>query len=197
MAAETGDIAYKPEDDQQFPLNQAEINDLTQDLNLSKESAQLLDSHLKEKYLLTPESTFYRYRDRERELRQFFLCSMINHHWFIAKTLLHWSNKWATSMILQNGDFLLTYPAEVSKQFFYIMKILFHLSLLGIQYNWNKYNSMGHLLPASNYQEHQWLICGELMVVRLVLKLQGGCKMYPCYLTTKSMSDKSGRKDKG
>ena len=30
-------------------------------------------------------------------------------------------------------DFLLTYPAEISK-FFYIMEIDFHLSLLGIQY---------------------------------------------------------------
>ena len=48
-----GDDAYKPEVDYQpVPLTHAEFNDLTHDLNLSKESAQLLGSRLKEKYLL-------------------------------------------------------------------------------------------------------------------------------------------------
>ena len=52
--------AYKPEvDDRPVPLTQAELNDLTQDLNLSKESAQLLGSRLQEKRLLAPGTTFY------------------------------------------------------------------------------------------------------------------------------------------
>ncbi|KAK3891318.1 hypothetical protein Pcinc_004762 [Petrolisthes cinctipes] len=60
--------AYKPvDDDQPMPLIQAELNDLTRDLNLSKESAQLLGSRIREKCLLAPETTFYWYRDRERE----------------------------------------------------------------------------------------------------------------------------------
>ena len=47
--------AYRPEeDDQLVPLTRAELNDLTQDLNLSKESAQLLGSRLREKRLLAP-----------------------------------------------------------------------------------------------------------------------------------------------
>ena len=41
--------AYKPEDDQLVLFTQAELNGLTRDINLSKESAQLLASHLKEK----------------------------------------------------------------------------------------------------------------------------------------------------
>ncbi|KAK3874297.1 hypothetical protein Pcinc_020763 [Petrolisthes cinctipes] len=42
--------AYKPvDDDQPIPLTQAELNDLTRDLNLSKESAQLLGSCIHEK----------------------------------------------------------------------------------------------------------------------------------------------------
>ena len=32
-------------------------------------------------------------------------------------------------MMLQNEDFLLTHPAEVSKQFFDIKRIVFHLSI--------------------------------------------------------------------
>ena len=56
------DDAYKPkEDDQPVPLTQAELIDLTQDLNLSKESAQLLGSRLKEKRLLALGITFYWY----------------------------------------------------------------------------------------------------------------------------------------
>ena len=135
MTVVPGDDAYKQKvDDQPIPLTQAEFNDLTQDLNLSKESAQLLDSHLKEKHLLARGTTFYWYQDCEKELRQFFMF----YHWLIATKLLDWSNQQAWSMMLWNGDFLLTHPAEVSKQFFYIMGIVFHLSLLGIQYKWKK-----------------------------------------------------------
>ena len=39
------------------PFNQAELNDLTRDLCLSKESAQLLGSHLSENQLLSPGTT--------------------------------------------------------------------------------------------------------------------------------------------
>ena len=65
--------AYRPEeDDQPVPLIQAELKDLTQGLNLSKESAQLLGSDLQEKRLLVPGTTFHWYREREREFRYLF-----------------------------------------------------------------------------------------------------------------------------
>ena len=77
--------AYKPEeDDQPVPLTQAELNDLTQDLNLSKESAQLLGSCLKEN-LLAPGTTFDWYQDCERELRQFFMLQD-------KSSLVYWNN---------------------------------------------------------------------------------------------------------
>ena len=62
-----GDDAYKPEDDQPIFFRQAELNDLTRGLNLSKTFAQLSGSRLKEKHRLTRRTTFYWYRDRERE----------------------------------------------------------------------------------------------------------------------------------
>ena len=65
--------AYKWEEhNQPITLTQAELNDLTQDLNLSLEPAQLPGSRLKEKRLLVPETTFYRYEDRDWEIRQLF-----------------------------------------------------------------------------------------------------------------------------
>jgi hypothetical protein len=50
-----------------MPLTQAELNDLTRDLCLSKERSQLLGSRLREKHLLAPETTFYWYREGEKE----------------------------------------------------------------------------------------------------------------------------------
>ena len=47
---------------QLMPFSQGELNDLTRDLNLSKEFAQLLGSHLREKRLLAPTTTLYWYR---------------------------------------------------------------------------------------------------------------------------------------
>ena len=85
--------------------------------------------------------------------------------------------------MLQNGGFLLTHPAEVSKQFFYIMGIVFPLSLLNIQVQIKEtQNSMDYLLSSVNYQEHKWLIWGDLKVVRLVRGLQDGYTNYPCFL---------------
>ncbi|XP_076814257.1 uncharacterized protein LOC143460567 [Clavelina lepadiformis] len=48
------------------PLTQLELNDLTRDLNLTKESAQLLGSRLRENNLLAPCTTYfwYRYEDK-------------------------------------------------------------------------------------------------------------------------------------
>ena len=65
--------AYRPEkDDQTVPLTQAALHELTRDLNLSKESAQLLGSHLREKRLLAPGTTFYWYREHAREFLYLF-----------------------------------------------------------------------------------------------------------------------------
>ena len=57
---------------QSMSFRQGELNDLTRGLNLSKESAQLLGSRLREKRLLAPATTFYWNRQREAEFIKFF-----------------------------------------------------------------------------------------------------------------------------
>uniref|UniRef100_UPI00358F0AE9 uncharacterized protein n=1 Tax=Myxine glutinosa TaxID=7769 RepID=UPI00358F0AE9 len=73
---EDGDISgtYQPTGETSQPklFSQAELNDLTRDLCLSKESAQLLGSRLRESRLLAPETTFSWYRSREEEFREYF-----------------------------------------------------------------------------------------------------------------------------
>ena len=66
MTILTGDYVYKPkEDDQPLHFTKAKLHNLTWDLNLSKESAQLLGSSLKEKHQLAPGTTFYLSQDCE------------------------------------------------------------------------------------------------------------------------------------
>ena len=126
MTVIAGDDAYEPEEDNQpVPLTQAELNDLTQDLNLSKESAQLLSSHLKEKHLLAPGTKFSRYQNCERELRQFFM--------FQDKSWLVYCNNIAgliKSMGLEYDatEWRLFDSSRRLKAVFYTMGIVFHLS---------------------------------------------------------------------
>ena len=55
-----------------MPFTQGELKNLTRDLNLLNESAQLLGSRLREKRLLAPNTTFYWYRQREAECIKIF-----------------------------------------------------------------------------------------------------------------------------
>ena len=56
---------WSEENDQPVSLTQEDPNDLTLDLNLSKELSQLLGSRLREKNLLAPETPFYWYQEHE------------------------------------------------------------------------------------------------------------------------------------
>ena len=59
-------------------------------------------------------------------------------HLVIAKIFLDWLDQWDLRVMQRNGDFWLTHPTEVSKKVFYIMGIVFHPSLQGIQDKWKK-----------------------------------------------------------
>lgn len=66
------DIYKLEEDDQPVPSTQADLNCLTRDLNISKESTKLLSSRIRKKRPLAPGTTSYWYRDYEREFRNLF-----------------------------------------------------------------------------------------------------------------------------
>ena len=53
-------------------ITQAFLNDLVRDLNLPKESAELLESRLQHNNLLAPNTTYSWYRRREKGLVQYF-----------------------------------------------------------------------------------------------------------------------------
>ena len=53
-------------------LTQLELNDLTQDVNLTKETAQLLGSRLRENNLLATSTTYFWCRKRDEEFTKYF-----------------------------------------------------------------------------------------------------------------------------
>ena len=53
------------------PLTQLQLNDRTRDLNLTKASAQLLELRLRECNLLAPGTTYFWYRNRNKQFRKY------------------------------------------------------------------------------------------------------------------------------
>ena len=132
--------------------------------------------HISMRNILAPGTTFYWYRGHKRELRQFYA--------FQYKSSLVYCNNISgliKSIVLEHDAtewrFFFTHPAEVSKQFFYIMRIVFHLSHLGIHY------IRDNLMSAVNYQGHKWLICGDIKVIGLVIGPQGEYPKYHCFMS--------------
>ena len=71
----------KPNYKQPNLLTQAQLNDLTRDLYLSKKSAQLFEFRLRKNNLLAPQTTFYWYRNRDDEFRKYF--TRDEQHWLV------------------------------------------------------------------------------------------------------------------
>lgn len=161
-------------------FSQDDLDDLTRDLNLSKKSAQLLGSRLKEKNLLASGTTFSWYKQREREFVNFFATD---------GTLVYCND--IAGLIIQMG---LEYEASQWRFFIDSSK----RSLKGVLlHNGNEFSSVpiAHsvimketymnikiLLEKVNYNHHRWLICGDLKVVALLQGLQGGYSKFPCFL---------------
>lgn len=111
---------YKPEDNfNPKRIPQSEFNDIVRDLNLPKETAELLGSRLKNKNLLASGTHFSWYRHREKELISLFLqsdslvyCNNINdliHFYVIEHDLIEWrifidsSNRSFIALLLHKG----------------------------------------------------------------------------------------------
>jgi hypothetical protein len=67
------DVDFSPDNEDRTPqlFTQIELNDLVQDLGLTKEKSKILGSGLKEN-LLAPGTIFYWFRNREKVFRIFF-----------------------------------------------------------------------------------------------------------------------------
>jgi len=161
-------------------MSQCDLDDLVRDLDLPKESAELLGSRLHERNFLAQGTTFAWYRHREKEFVDFFamkdslvFCNnvegLVNQmgqkydptEW---RLFIDSSNRSLKGVLLHNGNEFASLPVAHSVQ----MK--------------ETYANMKTLLDELKYDQHQWLICGDLKVIALLLGLQGGYTKYPCFL---------------
>ena len=139
-------------------FSQGELNNLTRDLNLSKESSELLASRLKEENLLQPGTliTFYRKRhidflpyftyendivycnDVPGLLRQLGVQHYEPQDW---RLFIDSSKRSLKCVFLHNGNLYGSVP-------------LGHSTTLK-----EKYNEIKFVLEKSSYRQHQWIIC--------------------------------------
>jgi len=161
-------------------MNQEELDDLVRDLRLSKQSAEVLASRLKERNFLVEGTKVSAYRCREQN----FL-----HYFDKSETLVYCCD--ISGLIQQLG---VTYAPEEWRLFIdssvrSLKAVLLHntnkLASVPVAHSVilkESYESMKFLLSKLEYHRHEWLICGDLKVVSILLGQQAGYTKYPCFL---------------
>ena len=168
-------------DDAPHPFSQKELNDLVCNLSLSKSSAELLASRLKEKNLLSDSACITFYLNRHQEFLHFFFEEKDLVYCTDIAQLLHklavpqyepkdWrlfidsSKQLPKCVQLHNGNQFASVP-------------LAHLTTLK-----EKYEVVKYVLEKICYDQHEWLIYVDLKMVNFLLGQQSGFTKYPCFL---------------
>ena len=156
------------------------MNELVRDLDLPKNSAELLASRLKDRNLLASGTVVSFYRNKERDFVQLFrvenkfvFCDDINGlsnamgceyepaEW---RRFIDSSKRILKCVLLHNGNAFASMPIGHSLQ----MK--------------ESYGSMKQVPEKLKYSEHNWKICRYLKIVCMLLGQRGGYTKYPCFL---------------
>lgn len=182
-SAEKTDATYSPENNEKkgpHLIEQAELNDLVRDLQLSKDHAELLGSRLQQWNLLASGTKVTIFRTRNQELSSFFImqdkiCVCVSPNGVMERLgFQHNPDEWRLfidsskislkAVLLHNGNKRPSIP-------------LAHA--VGMK---ETYESMSQILNSINYDAYKWQICGDLKVIGLLLGLQGGFTKYCCFL---------------
>lgn len=170
-------------------VSQERLDDLSRDLNLSKEKAELLGSRLKQWNLLEPGVVICKYRKRHSFFVDCFskeeglvFCNDVN-GLFVKLGHEHVTSEWRLfidssktslkAVLLHNGNKLPSIPVAYSvnlKETYEVMRLV---------------------LDKINYKDFQWAICADLKVVALILGLQTGYTKFCCFLCEWDSRDRS------
>ena len=176
---------YEPSDSEMNnskKLKQHQLNDLVRDLGLSKESAQLLGSRLSENQLLAPDTTFYWYRNRDKEFRAFFKSNDDNSLVFCVNVagLVEYLGK-----LYKSDEWRLFIDSSTRSLKAVLLHIKNEVASVPVAHSVQlkeSYETMTTVFNAIDYNNHKWKICGDLKVLTLILGMQGGYTKYPCFL---------------
>jgi len=164
-------------------FSQDELSDLGRELGLSKEAHELLASRLKEKNVLEKGVKITVYRNREQQFRPFFsqeksldlvysndIVGLMN----TIKDSVYKPEEWRLfidssirslkAILLHNTNVLAPIPIAYST----VLK--------------ESYENVKIVLDKIKYSEHNWLFCGDLKIIGIVLGMQSGNIKYPCFL---------------
>jgi len=178
---ETEEEAAVVDDETPQLFSQQELNDLVRDLSLSKASAELLASRLKEKNLLSGCARITLYRNRHQEYLHFFsdvqdlvyctdIAQLLRHLGVTQYKPEDWrlfidsSKRSLKCVLLHNGNQFASVP-------------LAHSTKLK-----EKYEAVKYVLEIIRYDQHKWIICVDLKMVNFLLGQQSGFTKYPCFL---------------
>lgn len=141
------------------------------------------------KKLLAPGTSFYWYRNREKNFTPFFTQheEMVYCHNITALmgmfNIEYNSNEWRLfldsskrsfkGVLLHNGNKYASVPVGHSV----------HLK--------ERYENLEMILSKIKYNEHGWTICGDLKVISMLLGQQGGYTKFPCFICEWDSRDKS------
>ena len=119
---------YKPT----FAQLSLKLIDQTQDLNLTKESAQLLRSRLRENNLLAPSTTYFWYRNRCKEFIKYINCDE-DHSLVHCQEIQGVILALVINYIAAKCRLFLDSSVKSLKQYYYTMGIRLVMSQLDIQ----------------------------------------------------------------
>ena len=175
------DTDYEGSSAEPMLFDQNELSNLIRDLSLSKQSAELLASRLKEKNLLKSETrvTFYRNRDAEfiplfNEDSDLVYCSNVEGVLLRLGVQEYDANSWRLfidsskrslkCVLLHNTNTYAAIPIG-------------HSTTLK-----EKHDSIKQVMEKINYSNHNWVICVDLKMVNFLLGQQSGFTKFPCFL---------------
>ncbi|XP_071054071.1 uncharacterized protein [Onthophagus taurus] len=163
-------------------FDQDSLDDLIRDLILSKDSAELLASRLKERHMLLPGTKITAYRRRDEEFLKYFssenslvYCNDIEGLINTYQVDVYKSDDWLLftdsskerlkAVLLNNGNKYAAIPIGHSTR------------------RKESHEDLQFVLEKINYNIHNWFICGDYFkMINILVSLQSGNTKNPCFL---------------
>lgn len=162
------------------PFSQEALSDLIRDLNLGKSESELLASRLKDRNMLLPGVRVCFYRERNKELTEFFankgsLCYCDDIEGLFSRLNIEYNR----------SEWRLFLDASKSS----LKAVLLHIGNekpsipVGHSVRLKEtYDNLRYLLKCIKYDQHKWHICADFKVIAILTGLKGGYPKYCCFM---------------